>query len=440
MADAINPERAALAPTLKAERKRKLEEELPEVTVDISLPEPPSKKAKRLEKKSKSSSKPKPDAEISEAAKAIKEEYANKKDEEIKSEGPARSDYGIWASLSQFLKEEGKIAPKDVLRVHMPAPADKQARASNKGFAYVDFSTQENLDKAMGLSEYMLGGRRVLIKNAKSFAGRPEKKEEEVKVEEKEPSKRVFVGNLNFDVTKEDLEEHFSQVGELEDVFMATFQDTGKCKGFAWIRFHEAEDAANAVRGWVYVKAEDDSDSDEVVMKESSGEEDQADAGRKKKKAKKPTKARRHKKHVNELHGRPLRLELAEDPQTRYKKRYGKDAVKPAPNAKPPPGGKPDRRAPRVNGDADTDPMAALQDIAGRRGDGDLASLAAAAAAQRGSKGPNAKQQKMGKEERRDERRKRHDARNIAPGQALANTPRASGAIVEGKGKKISFD
>jgi hypothetical protein len=37
-------------------------------------------------------------------------------------------------------------------------------------------------------------------------------------------------------------------------------------------------------------------------------------------------------------------------------------------------------------------------------------------------------------------RRKKFDARKIRPGNALANAPRASAAIVESAGKKTSFD
>jgi len=451
-----NPEEAvATSPSHSPEPipdKKRKQDEIPEddkLAIDVSAPEPPSKKARRAEKKGKSKPKTTQSATVSDTV-ADPTQTGNTttgtQDASTSAPTGTRADYGIWIgnlpfsatkdSLKQFLKEEGGIEAREVMRLHMPPPTDKAmaSKSSNRGFAYVDFATEEILDKAMGLTEYMMGGRRVLIKNAKSFEGRPAKKEGgESGVEavvKKESSKRIFVGNLSFDVTKEELEELFGVAGEVEDVFMATFQDSGKSKGYAWIRFVEVEAAEAAVRGFVYVKA-DDGGSDEDG---EDDDEDQADAGQKKGRK---TKSRRHKKHINQLHGRPLRCEFAEDPQTRYKKRYGKDAVKPAPGR--------DRRAPPVR--AAPDPAASGANREGVNGSAggkaptdDLSSLISAAAAARSSKGPTPHAQKRDKEQRRDERRKRHDARTVAPGAALAGAQRATGAIVEGKGRKVVFD
>ncbi|KAK1072539.1 Nucleolar protein 13 [Friedmanniomyces endolithicus] len=452
-----NSEEAAVtspshSPEPAPDKKRK-QEEIPEddkLAIDVSAPEPPSKKARRAEKKGGSKPKTTQSATVSDAA-AEASHTGNTttgiQDASTSAPTGTRADYGIWIgnlpfsatkdSLKQFLKEEGGIEGREIMRLHMPPPMDKAmaSKSSNRGFAYVDFATEEILDKAMGLTEYMMGGRRVLVKNAKSFEGRPEKKVGgdkgvEARVVKKESSKRIFVGNLGFDVTKEELEELFGVAGEVEDVFMATFQDSGKSKGYAWIRFVEVEAGEAAVRGFVYVKADDDGSDEDG----EDNDEDQADAGQKKGRK---TKSRRHKKHINQLHGRPLRCEFAEDPQTRYKKRYGKDAVKPAPGR--------DRRAPPVR--AAPDPAASGANREGINGSAggeaptdDLSSLISAAAAARSSKGPTPHAQKRDKEQRRDERRKRHDARTVAPGAALAGAQRATGAIVEGKGRKVVFD
>ncbi|KAK0275118.1 Nucleolar protein 13 [Friedmanniomyces endolithicus] len=451
-----NPEEAGATSTSHSpepvpDRKRK-QEKIPEddkLAIDVSAPEPPSKKARRAEKKGKSKPKTTQPTTVSDAAEASQTGTTTTGTQDASTSAPTgtRADYGIWIgnlpfsatkdSLKQFLREEGGIEGREIMRLHMPPPTDKAmaGKSSNRGFAYVDFAREEMLDKAMGLTEYMMGGRRVLIKNAKSFEGRPEKKvggEEgvEASVVKKESSKRIFVGNLGFDVTREELEELFGAAGEVEDVFMATFQDSGKSKGFAWIRFMEAEAAEAAVRGFVYVKADEDGSGGES----EDGDEDQADAGQKKTRK---TKSRRHKKHINQLHGRPLRCEFAEDPQTRYKKRYGKDAVKPAPGR--------DRRAPPVRAAPDPAASGANREAINASASGeapadDLSSLISAAAAARSSKGPTPHAQKRDKEQRRDERRKRHDARTVAPGAALAGAQRATGAIVEGKGRKVVFD
>lgn len=385
-----------------------------ELEIDINLPEPPSKKAKRKEKKVKKPTNKAPQS--TEQSKPV--------DEEVEATllpsttpatlAPTRSDFGIWIgnlpwtatkeTLRTFLLDQGGIDSADIFRLHLPAPPENQngnsrIKAFNKGFAYIDFSSQPILDIALGLSEKLLTGRPVLIKNAKSFEGRPEKPAGGANggPVAKEPTKRIFVGNLSFDVTREELSEHFSQAGELEDVHMATFEDSGKCKGFAWLRFETLEAAEAAVKGFVFRGNEDDDDEDD----------DDEDA-----KQSKTKKASKKKWFINRLHGRTLRCEFAEDAQTRYKKRYGKGAA--------------------TTGVAVKDRRDTTHDDATGTADGDEGPQSAAPPAER--------QNKPDKEARREHRRQRHDARTIAPGQALANAKRASEAIVAGAGKKVVFE
>lgn len=207
----------------------------------------------------------------------------------------------------------------------MPTPADQKSankvsatKQHNTGFAYVDFSTAEDVIQALELSEGLLAGRRVLIKDNKSFEGRPAKTKEESRNEGKPPNKRIFVGNLRFDTTKEGLRDHFEKCGPIDSVFLATFEDSGKCKGYGWITFAELEGAVNAVKGWVMVPQEEqDGDNDEDESEsgmEPDGEEER--------------RPKLRKWWVNRIHRQPVRLEFAEDAQVRYKKRYGKDGTK----------------------------------------------------------------------------------------------------------------
>ncbi|RFU30972.1 hypothetical protein B7463_g5367, partial [Scytalidium lignicola] len=273
-------------------------------------------------------------------------EEKKKEKEKKKAAVEKRSEHGIWvgnlafsiskADLREFFVSNSDITEEMITRVHMPSPDDNKPanqveenkfgkKVHNKGFAYVDFSTPEAVDKAVALSEKLLSGRRVLIKNNKSFEGRPEKPKEETKNDGKPPSKRVFLGNLSFDTTEESLKQHFEKCGPIESIKIATFEDSGKCKGYAWIVFEELEAAQNAVRGFVHIEEEDpdasDSDEDEPGSSdEAAVEEETLDSKRK--------KTKRRKWWVNKIKGRPLRMEFAEDAQVRYKKRYGKDGTK----------------------------------------------------------------------------------------------------------------
>ena len=58
---------------------------------------------------------------------------------------------------------------------------------------------------------------------------------------------KVFVGNLNFKTTREEVESLFSQVGKPRDVFLPTERETGRPRGFAFVEFETEEEAKNAI-------------------------------------------------------------------------------------------------------------------------------------------------------------------------------------------------
>ncbi|TVY81528.1 RNA-binding protein rnp24 [Lachnellula suecica] len=316
-------------------KKRKAAAIPEEIEVDITAREPPSKKALRALKKGKPLPPSKSGAESPEP-----------EAKKAKPEVEKRSEHGIWignlpffvsvADLRTFLVEKSDITEEMITRVHMPGPNDKKSankieekkagkKQHNLGYAHVDFSTAEAVQEAVDLSEQLLGGRRVLIKNNKSFDGRPEKTKAETRMEGKPPSTRVFVGNLSFNVTEDSIKEFFEKCGAIESVKLATFEDSGKCKGYGWIVFEELEAAQSAVRGFVMVE---EVLSDALESEESDSEDEGSDEEVKITTKSKPKKTKKKKVWVNRIDGRPMRMEFAEAAQIRYKKRYGKDGTK----------------------------------------------------------------------------------------------------------------
>ena len=61
-------------------------------------------------------------------------------------------------------------------------------------------------------------------------------------------SVRLFVGNLPYDATEDDLRQHFSPVGNLSYVFVPLDRETGKKRGFAFVEFADAQQAQEAIR------------------------------------------------------------------------------------------------------------------------------------------------------------------------------------------------
>lgn len=204
------------------------------------------KKAKREARKEAKQGKPK--------------EQKDPKEEPSKT--PNRSEWAVWignlpySTTQESLIEFFKPCGGTITRVKLPK---KNGQIS--GFAFVDFDSEAPMQMALAYSEQTLGGRAVLIKNAKDFAktgmssrvGRPTdgpKEQTRMKARQNNPpGPTLFLGNLSYDTTKGELRKLFKPFGELVGVRVATFEDNqDKCKGFAYIDFKYTDDATRAMR------------------------------------------------------------------------------------------------------------------------------------------------------------------------------------------------
>ncbi|MBT5017537.1 RNA-binding protein [Planctomicrobium sp.] len=57
----------------------------------------------------------------------------------------------------------------------------------------------------------------------------------------------IFVGNLSFDATDYDLRTAFEKYGHVSGVQLVTDRDTGKSRGFAFVRMPNLDDADEAI-------------------------------------------------------------------------------------------------------------------------------------------------------------------------------------------------
>ena len=58
---------------------------------------------------------------------------------------------------------------------------------------------------------------------------------------------RLFVGNLSYQTTDSDLQDYFAQAGAVTSVNVMMDKMTGRSRGFAFVEFATAEEAAKAV-------------------------------------------------------------------------------------------------------------------------------------------------------------------------------------------------
>src|SRR5262245_53463533 len=60
--------------------------------------------------------------------------------------------------------------------------------------------------------------------------------------------KKLFVGNLSWNATEEDLKNHFESAGAVVSVKIVVDHYTGKSKGFGFVEMQEAEGAQKAIQ------------------------------------------------------------------------------------------------------------------------------------------------------------------------------------------------
>jgi RNA recognition motif-containing protein len=58
---------------------------------------------------------------------------------------------------------------------------------------------------------------------------------------------RLFVGNLSFTTTEDDLRNLFSPAGAIVDLKVVTDRETGRSRGFAFVEMSSAAEAAAAI-------------------------------------------------------------------------------------------------------------------------------------------------------------------------------------------------
>ena len=61
-------------------------------------------------------------------------------------------------------------------------------------------------------------------------------------------STKLYVGNLSFSTTEQDLEELFSQSGQVQSASVVTDRDTGRSRGFGFVEMATNEEAQAAIQ------------------------------------------------------------------------------------------------------------------------------------------------------------------------------------------------
>lgn len=58
---------------------------------------------------------------------------------------------------------------------------------------------------------------------------------------------KLYVGNLSYNTTEDDLRDLFSQAGEVKSISLIKDRETGRSKGFAFVEMNSSDDAQKAI-------------------------------------------------------------------------------------------------------------------------------------------------------------------------------------------------
>ncbi|TYH26388.1 hypothetical protein ES288_A03G248300v1 [Gossypium darwinii] len=143
--------------------------------------------------------------------------------------------------IYEFFSRAGKV--RDVRLI-----MDRNSRRS-KGFAYVEFYDVMSVPMAIALSGQPLLGQPVMVKPSeaeKNLAQSTTSVAAGQTGSHAGGARRLYVGNLHFNITEDQLRQVFESFGTVELVQLP-LDESGHSKGFGFVQFARLEDAKNAL-------------------------------------------------------------------------------------------------------------------------------------------------------------------------------------------------
>lgn len=136
--------------------------------------------------------------------------------------------------ISALFGEHGSI-------LDMAVPTDRKT-GTRRGFAFITFATEEEGQAAIAaLNDFEFGGRNLNVVVSLPMGEAPPRR--------KSSRTKIYVGNMPFQTTTEELGELFTEHGEVFDTYIPTDRETGVSRGFGFVTMGNDE-AKAAITAW----------------------------------------------------------------------------------------------------------------------------------------------------------------------------------------------
>lgn len=174
--------------------------------------------------------------------------YKEKKEEAEPEADPERDQRTVFAyqinlkaderDVYEFFSRAGKV--RDVRLI-----MDRNSRRS-KGVGYIEFYDAMSVPMAIALTGQKLLGQAVMVKPSEAEKNLVQSTTAGAAAAQASGARKLYVGNLHFNIREEQLRQVFEPFGTVELVQLPLDAETGHCKGFGFVQFARLEDAKAA--------------------------------------------------------------------------------------------------------------------------------------------------------------------------------------------------
>lgn len=146
-----------------------------------------------------------------------------------------------WSDLKDHMRTAGDVRRADVISEH---------NGRSKGCGIVEFETEEGAQNAIEtLTHTELKGRTIFVREDREGSGSEGKGGHRSRnADDHSSNNSVYVWNLSYDVSWQDLKDHMRQVGNVDQANILTGNDGSTSIGCGTVVFQSPRDAARAIR------------------------------------------------------------------------------------------------------------------------------------------------------------------------------------------------